>query len=121
MREPLKQHAMFKTITHTAAVIAASATVASAAGNYISAFPPSQDVDTEAELGLIVVKSNGNVDILKSHNGRIGKLLSLEGVLAGGNSMVDVEIKASFGGTIAVLEFCSQVVDTQELNFNRHN
>ncbi|AGI69517.1 hypothetical protein OAN307_c41180 [Octadecabacter antarcticus 307] len=30
--------------------------IASAAGDYISAFPPSQDVGTEVELGLIVVE-----------------------------------------------------------------
>ena len=45
---------MFKSITLAAVVIAASASIASANGSYLSTFAPSQERNTEVELGLVV-------------------------------------------------------------------
>jgi hypothetical protein len=112
---------MFKSITLAAVVIAASASIASASGSYLSTFAPSQERNTEVELGLIVAEANGTVEIRDYRNGQIGKLLGSEAVKAGGNPNVDIEITPSFGDAVAVLTVGGNIVDTQVLNFSQHN
>jgi hypothetical protein len=112
---------MFKSITLAAVVIAASASIASANGSYLSTFAPSQERNTEVELGLVVAEANGTVEIRDYRNGQIGKLLGTEAVKTGGNPHVDVEIAPSFGDAVAVLTVGGSIVDTQVLNFSQHN
>jgi hypothetical protein len=104
---------MFKSITLAAVVMAASASIASANGSYLSTFAPSQERNTEVELGLVVAEANGTVEIRE--------LLGTEAVTAGGNPHVDVEITPSFGDAVAVLTVGGNIVDTQVLNFSQHN
>jgi hypothetical protein len=112
---------MFKSITLAAVVIAASASIASANGSYLSTFAPSQERMTEVELGLVVAEANGTVEIRDYRNGQIGKLLGSKAVKAGGNPFVEVEITPSFGDAVAVLTVGGNIVDTQVLNFDQHN
>jgi hypothetical protein len=112
---------MFKSITLAAVVIAASASIASANGSYLSTFAPSQERMTEVELGLVVAEAKGTVEIRDYRNGQIGKLLGSEAVKAGGNPFVEVEITPSFGDAVAVLTVGGNIVDTQVLNFDQHN
>jgi dihydroxy-acid dehydratase len=88
---------------------------------YLSTFAPSQERNTEVELGLVVAEANGTVEIRDYRNGQIGKLLGTEPVKAGGNPHVDVEITPSFGDAVAVLKVGGNIVDTQVLNFSQHN
>jgi hypothetical protein len=111
---------MFNSITLATAAIAASATIASAGGNYLSTFAPSQERNTEVELGLVVAEANGTVEIRDYHNGQIGALLGSEAVKVGGNPNVEVEITPSFGDAIAVLKVGDNTVDTEALNFSRN-
>jgi hypothetical protein len=112
---------MFKSITLAAVVIAASASIASASGSYLSTFAPSQERNTEVKLGLVVAEANGTVEIRDYRNGQIGKLLGSEAVKAGGNPNIDIEITPSFGDAVAVLTVGGNIVDTQVLNFSHHN
>ena len=112
---------MFKSITLAAVVIAASASIASANGSYLSTFAPSQERMTEVELGLVVAEAKGTVEIRDYRNGQIGKLLGSEAVKAGGNPNVDIKITPSFGDAVAVLTVGGNIVDTQVLNFGQHN
>jgi hypothetical protein len=111
---------MFNSITLATAVIAASATIASAGGNYLSTFETSQERNTKVELGLVVAEANGTVDIRNYRNGQIGTLLGSEAVKAGGNPNVDVELTPSFGDAIAILKVGDNTVDTEVLNFSRN-
>jgi hypothetical protein len=115
-----KEHTMFNSITLATAVLAASATIASAGGNYLSTFATSQERNTKVELGLVVAEANGTVEIRSYRNGQIGTLLGSEAVKAGGNPNVDVEITPSFGDAIAVLKVGDNTVDTEALNFSRN-
>lgn len=112
---------MFNSITLATAVIAASATIASADGNYLSTFAPSQERNTEVELGIVVAEATGTVEIRDYRNNQVGKLLGSEGVKAGGNPNVDIEITPSFGNAIAILTVGGKVEDRQELDFSRNN
>jgi hypothetical protein len=76
--------------------------------------------ETKAELGLVVAKVNGTVEIRNYRNGQIGTLLGSEAVKAGGNPNVDVELTPSFGDAIAILKVGGNSVDTEALNFSRN-
>jgi hypothetical protein len=117
----MKGTTMFKSIILAAATIAASATIASTAGNYMSPLPLNQERGTEIQLGLIVAEGNGTVEIREFHNGKVGKLLGSEGVQASGNPVFDVEITSTLSDVIAILNVDGKVVDTQEFNFDQRN
>jgi hypothetical protein len=112
---------MFNSITLATAAIAASATIASAGGNYMSPQPLDQESATTIELGLIVAEGNGTVEIRESRNGQVGKLLGSEAVQAGGNPGVDVEITRTLADVVAILNVEDKVVGTQEFKFDQYN
>jgi len=108
---------MFKTATIAFAVIAASASVASA-DSYISNFVMEQDRGSEVELGTVRAAGNGVVEVYSFHKGEIGTILGSEAVMAGANLDVDVDILRPAKDAIAILKVDGQIVDTQEIDFN---
>ncbi|MBU2991812.1 hypothetical protein Q4555_13995 [Octadecabacter sp. 1_MG-2023] len=112
---------MFKSVSLALAAIAASATIASADGNYLTNFAPSTDRDTEIQLGLVVAEAPGVVEIYSYTNGQTGALLGTEAVHAGGNADVEVEVTPAYGDAIALLKVGGQVVDSEVLNFDMFN
>ena len=108
---------MFKTLTHAAATVAATASFASAE-SYISNFVEEQSRDTQVELGTVRAASDGVVEIYSFHGGELGALLGSEAVMAGANTNTNVDILRSNVDAIAVLKVGGQIVDTQEIEFN---
>lgn len=109
---------MFKTLTAAAAIIAASATIASADFNNLSSFAEEQVHDTRVELGNVRAESAGVVEIYSYHGGELGALLGSEAVAAGVNFDVEFGIdRAIQTDALAVLKVNGQIVDTQELEF----
>ena len=108
---------MFKTLTLTAAALAASASVASA-DSYISNFVMEQDNRTQIMLGTVRAEGDGVVEVYGYHAGKIGALLGSEDVSEGANLMVDVDIIRPSTDAIVFLKVDGMIVDMQEIDFN---
>ena len=107
-----------KTLIAASALMASTATIASANYNYFS-LVTDLDADTSLELGIVRAASDGVVEIYDYRGGEQGDLIGTTEVFAGANDDVSVDVLTPpQSDVLAVLKVGGEVVDMQVIDIN---
>ena len=104
----------------TLAVAAAAMTAGAASADSYFSFGETLDDSATAEIGTVLTKADGVVEIYNFAGGEIGALLGSEPVFAGANQDVRVQIGAGYRkDVIALLKIDGETVATQAYDIAR--